>query len=86
MGWEYPAPIGTRFSEGLSRDLGGSPSEVVNSKNSQDQGAAEDLQRSELFTGGVSLVNMSKDIALLANPEEGLGPIMNGGEVFKNAL
>jgi hypothetical protein len=36
--------------------------------------------------GGVSLFNISKDIALLANPEEGLGPIMNGGEVFKNAL
>jgi hypothetical protein len=29
-------------------------------------------------------MNISKDIALLANPEEGLGLIMKGGEVFKN--
>jgi hypothetical protein len=32
------------------------------------------------------MLNISKDIALLANPEEGLGQIMKGGEVFNYAL
>jgi hypothetical protein len=36
--------------------------------------------------GSVSILNISKDIALLVNPEEGLGLIMKSGEVFKNAL
>jgi hypothetical protein len=31
-------------------------------------------------------MNISKDIALLASPEEGLGLIMTGSEVFENAL
>jgi hypothetical protein len=31
-------------------------------------------------------MNISKDIALLASPEVGLGLIMTGSEVFENAL
>jgi len=31
-------------------------------------------------------MNISRDIALLAYPEEGLGLIMTGSEVFKNAM
>ena len=32
------------------------------------------------------MLNVSKDIALLANPEEGMGQIMKGGEAFNCAL